>query len=344
MSPHFGIDAGAPSLAPCASVLLPGQPVTRPHSADARRQRRATPSASGAVAALLSGVFVLSSGTAAAQQAETDAEGKIACAGAFEQAQRLRNDSRYVAANREVLKCATPSCGEALFQECTRLYDELQGAIPSVVFAAKDEEGNELADVSITVDGEPSVGHLDGKPVHVDPGSHTFGFSAEGYVAIERFAVIRTGEHFRPVMVVLEAKQAPKPPEAAAAPRASQAAARAPLSSSSRPARGRSVPVASWVLGGVGVLATAGFVGFRATGASQYDELQDSCKPHCSAESVDSVEQKYLLSSIALGVGAAAFAGAVTVYFIAPRESAPRTALELAPLDGGLATRWYTNF
>lgn len=307
--------------------------MTPSYSADAKRQRGATRSA---IAALLSGVCVLSSGTAAAQQANPDAEAKVACEAAFEQAQRLRNDSHYVAANREVLKCATPSCGEALFQECTGIYDELQAAIPSVVFAARDGAGNELTDVSITVDGEPSVDHLDGKPVQLDPGRHTFGFSAEGYVATKRVALIRTGERFRPLTEVLDAKSAPAPEP--------QAAPRAAPPSSSRPSRGRSTPVASWVLGGVGVLATAGFVGFRATGASQYDGLQRSCKPRCSAESVDSVEQKYLVSSIALGVGAAAFAGAITVYFVAPREAAPRTALELAPLAGGFATRWHTTF
>src|SRR5204863_2064026 len=61
---------------------------------------------------------------------------KIACSKSFEESQRLRNNSEYIAASDEVLKCANPSCGQALFDECTKIYGELQAATPSVVFAA----------------------------------------------------------------------------------------------------------------------------------------------------------------------------------------------------------------
>ncbi len=275
---------------------------------------------------------------AAAQEAQpAPADPKVVCSQAFEQAQRQRNESHYVAANQEVLKCANPACGEALFQECTKLYTELQGAIPSVVFAARDKNGNELSDVRVTIDGQPFTEQLDGKPVQLDPGSHTFGFTAQDYPPIERVAVIRAGERFRPVSVVFERPEVatPKAPEPVTAPAA------APL-----PAEpgARKVPIATYVLGGVGVVAVGGFVGFRLVGSSDYDQLERDCAPNCPDSDVNRVKRSYLISNVALGVGAAAFVGAVAVYLAAPRESAPTTALQVAPTDGGMAARPTTRF
>src|SRR5207248_1112920 len=51
---------------------------------------------------------------------------KAACAHSFEQAQRDRNDAHYLTATKELLMCANPRCGDAIFQECTKMYSELQ--------------------------------------------------------------------------------------------------------------------------------------------------------------------------------------------------------------------------
>ena len=278
--------------------------------------------------------------TALAQDAAATADPKVSCAQAFEQAQRLRNESKYVAANQEVLKCATPVCGEAIFQECTRIFTDLQAAIPSVVFVARDKNGNELADVSVAIDGQPTVERIDGKPFLIDPGSHVFRFTASGYLPTERLAVIRTGERFRPVSVVLERDapaEAPQPATPVAAPPPA-------LAVEAAPARPRSVPVASWVLGGVGVLAGTGALIFRVAGASDFSELQRDCSPNCSEGDIDKVKQKYLISNIAIGVGAAALAGAVTLYLVAPREAEPTMALQLGPTSDGVAARWSARF
>ncbi|MGC4089093.1 MAG: hypothetical protein QM756_14660 [Polyangiaceae bacterium] len=120
----------------------------------------------------------LTTGLAAAQEAKPEDDVQL-CATAFEQAQRFRNETKYIAANQEVLKCANPKCGDALFQECTKMYSELQAAMPTVVFGAREGSKNdELFDVAVSVDGQPVVDQLDGKAIPIDPGNHMFKFTS----------------------------------------------------------------------------------------------------------------------------------------------------------------------
>jgi hypothetical protein len=253
---------------------------------------------------------------------------KLACARSFEQSQRLRNESHYVAASDEVLKCANLSCGEALFNECTKIFGELQTATPSVVFAARDSAGNELTNVAVAIDGKPNNSVLDGKPVRVDPGNHEFSFSSNGFMATEQVFLIRAGEQFRPLSVVLlRARPRPGPEPQATSQSASENGAPG------------SAPLASYVLGGVGVLGLGAFVGFRVAGSNSFDALSRDCKPTCSTSSVDSVRQKYLISDLALGVGAAAAVAALTIYFISPREKTSQAALLVSPTADGLVAR-----
>jgi len=247
-------------------------------------------------------------------------EFKIACSRSFEESQRLRNNSQYIAASEEVLKCADPKCGEALFDECTKIYGELQTATPSVVFAARDGAGNELTGVSVSIDGQPTADPLDGKPVRVDPGSHQFSFSSAGYDVIEQTLLIRAGEQYRPINATMQQTAVAGAPPSVATP--------APASSG-RSRRG--APLASYVLGGIGVVGLGTFVAFRVLGASQFEDLERNCKPNCTASEVDNVRQKYLISDIALGVGAAAAVAAVTVYLVSSAERSPRVSLQLSP-------------
>lgn len=253
-------------------------------------------------------------------------EFKLACSQSFEESQRLRNKSQYIAASDEILKCANPKCGEALFDECTKIYGELQTATPSVVFAAHDSAGNELTRVAVSIDGQESLSQLDGKPVRVDPGSHQFSFSSDGYSAVEQTLLIRAGEQFRPINVTLPQKAK------AAAATAESSPPNVTASSSFEP------PLASYVLGGVSVAALGTFAAFRLVGASQFKDLEQHCAPNCSQSEVDDVRQKYLVSDIALGIGAAAAVAAVTVYLVSSSaERSPRAALQLAPTAHGLS-------
>jgi hypothetical protein len=273
---------------------------------------------------------------AAAQPEPSRAE----CAQAFEESQRLRNTARYLDANREVLKCTNPSCGQALSEECGKIHSELQAATPSVVFAARDEAGNELTDVSVTIDDDQRVLPLDGKPIALDPGNHSFRFQSALFKEHVQAAVIRTGERFRPITVVLEPRASSRN-----ASSSKPSAAHDPEQPAPAKAATSGPPMAVYVLGAVGAVGLGGFVGLRLWGSHDFDDLSQTCKPDCSDSSVDAVRQKYLLSTVSLAVGAAATVAAVTVYLAAPK--APRASaasLQISPSRDGMAARLTARF
>jgi hypothetical protein len=259
---------------------------------------------------------------------------KAVCVQAFEQGQRLQKDTKYLAANQEFLKCAKPTCGDILFRECSKMYGDLQDAIPTVVFSARDAQSNsERTAVVITMDGAEILQQIDGRPMTVDPGSHHFTFTIPDRPPVEQDVVVRAGDKFRQIAVVFEAPHSEQP-------------APAPVSAPLVPAeesRGRSVPSATYVLGGFGLAALGVFGAFRLMGSSDYDTLDKRCSPNCSQSDVDKVRQKYTISNIAAGVGGAALAGALVVYLAAP-SAKHSTALSFAPSPGGVSTRFVTHF
>jgi len=111
------------------------------------------------------------------------------------------------------------------------------------------------------------------------------------------------------------------------------------------PPQARPIPVVSYVLGGVSVLALGGFVALRVIGSSDYDQLKDGCAPDCPDSDVNTVRRKYVLSYASLGLSAAALAGAVTLYLVQPSEpSAAQTAVFVGPTRDGLAGGLRTTF
>jgi hypothetical protein len=248
---------------------------------------------------------------------------KAKCIGAFDQAQVERAASRYLASQKQLLVCARPICGNALMAECTQMYTDIDRAIPSIVISAYDEaDGVDLTAVEVTVDGQPFSQLLDGKPVPIDPGEYQFVFSVPGREPVRRTLVVGTGDKYRQVRVVFPASHpAPSP-----APVAS-----AQVDADVAPS-GRGVPTMSYVLGGVGIAGFGAFATLRVIGKSDFDALKKRCAPSCTESEVSDVEQKYLLSNVALGVGAGATAGAILWYFLAPSASPP---VAIAPSPSG---------
>jgi hypothetical protein len=261
---------------------------------------------------------------------------KVTCEQAFEQAQREQNQTHYLAAMKQTLLCANPKCGDAIFNECTRMYSAIEQATPSVVLGARDTaKGLDLTDVTVTLDGEPFTDHLDGKPVSIDPGTHTLIFTAASYAPEERKLLIGAGDKYRQVSVTLTSTDAPV---VAPAPTPVAPADTAPVLAP------RKVPVASYVLGAVGVAAIGGGVVLRLLGSSKFDSLQTSCSPACTSSQVDPVKTKYVLSDVAFGVGAAAVVGSIVIYAAAPRHAEPSMAFSVVPTPGGASAGLWSTF
>jgi hypothetical protein len=222
-----------------------------------------------------------------------------ACFSASEKAQLARDEGHYLLARQLFSKCAQESCPTPVRNDCTKAAVDVASTQPSIVFGVQDERGRDLRDVTISVDGEPLVAQVDGRPVEVDPGSHVFAFSSAQYSTKTVSLVVRAGEKNRLVTVQVER---PQKTDHAAPP-------------DSQPAR--PVPVLSLVLAGVGIVAI-GAGAFVALGArSDLSDLESApCASTrtCEESDVDSVRTRLVVGDAFFATGAVAIGVAAVLW------------------------------
>lgn len=124
------------------------------------------------------------------------------CLSASETSLKLRKDHHLREARQQLLVCAALTCPAEVRSECERRVVDVNGAIPTLVFEAKDGNGNDLSSVVVTMDGKPLVDRLEGTAISLDPGTHAFHFEAAGFPAIDKSFVLREGEKDRRERVV----------------------------------------------------------------------------------------------------------------------------------------------
>ncbi len=276
------------------------------------------------------------------------ADDKSECLKAFDDAQQLRMDGKLRAARERLQVCASDRCPAMLRQDCTQWTGEVMAAMPTVVFGARDAQGQDVSAVRVLVDGALVVDHIDGKPVAVDPGAHTFRFepSTAGQAAVERQAIVRAGEKNRAITITLGL------PGVSAVP--AQPAQEAP-----QPAPD-SVPIApgpsplAWVFAGVGVAALGGSLALELSVKSDADSLRASCgAAGCSSSQVDPLRTRQTLAGVALGVGLVSLGAAAYFFFFfhpraqpdaGPPSAAASMRVEITPgpgvVGGGLVGRF----
>jgi hypothetical protein len=145
--------------------------------------------------------------------AEESPDEKKQCLAAAEAGQSQRDDGHYLAARQSFLTCSRDACPKVIARSCTQWLRDLVEVAPTVVLGAKDDQGNDLSDVKVTLDGQPFATSLDGKPVETDSGEHVFRFERQGSLPAEQKVVLRVGEKARVVTVVLHSASAPSTPE-----------------------------------------------------------------------------------------------------------------------------------
>jgi hypothetical protein len=138
--------------------------------------------------------------------AHADDPSKEACIAASERADQLRRGGKLQGARADLLVCIAKSCPRIVRDDCMEQLDALDKAIPTIVFTAKDGEVD-MAAVSVTMDGAPLADRIDGTPLSVDPGEHTFEFTAEGRPKITKKLVISEGVKNRQELVVFVASE-----------------------------------------------------------------------------------------------------------------------------------------
>ena len=252
-----------------------------------------------------------------------------ACVQAYESAQEDSKAELLLKARDELRACSAPSCPAILQSDCTNWLGQVVDSVPSVVFAAR-EGGENVFDVSVSMDGKPLAKELDGKPIEVDPGLHTFVFERGGAAPLEKKTIVAAREKAQLISVGWAA-----PPSVVAGP----TQAPAEVVEKTRP-----VPPLFYVLGATTVVGfgTFGIVG--ATAESTKSDLQKSCSPHCSSSDVSSLKTHFLIADIAAGVGAASAAGALVVILTRPERDKPRqvglSTFGVSGVDHGAQFQW----
>jgi hypothetical protein len=240
-----------------------------------------------------------------------------ACAGASEQGQDLRDQGHLRAARAQFVTCAAQRCPAVVQKDCAEWLAAVDDALPTVIVHAHDGAGRDLTEVRVTVDGEVIAERLDGRALPVDPGEHTFRFSAAGAPEQSRKLVLHEREKGRPVEVVLGAPP-PPPPVGTARPFA--------------------VPAPAWVLGGVSLAAFGALAAFGVSAKTAVDDMRASCAPGCPESRVDDARRDMIAANVALGAGVLALGAAAVLVIVRNAEPAKKPpAVTLRAGAGGLS-------
>jgi len=250
------------------------------------------------------------------------ADSTDACIQASDEGQVLRDRGKLIAARERFVACSNESCPRLVRTDCISWLADIDKRIPSVVLSATDPDGNDTADVAVTMDGAPLASRLAARAIQVDPGPHRFRFERPGSAPVEENVILREGELRRAVSVRFLG-----PPQ--------RRGAEPGPSGGTRPSRGAATVAIA--LFGVTLAGGGLFAYFGATALRDADHLRATCAGSCSPSDVDSIRTREIVANVALGTGiAAAVAGTLTL-LVGPKEPAPSVTVAAAPGGGVLS-------
>jgi hypothetical protein len=280
----------------------------------------------------------------------------VVCLAASAASLKSDNEHRLRAERAELLTCAAAACPTDIRNECIRRVDEVNLALPTIIFEAKDDLGDDLSAVKVTMDAEVLTDRLDGIAIAVDPGIHNFTFETASRGTVRKQFVIRQGQKNRSELVMFAAS-APRPAVAApvAPPTPSPvvmnlspsrvAAPPLPLpqtdSSSSFGAR-KTVAIVAATLGVVGI----GLGGvFGALARSKRDDAQKVCPTVCPDQDAVAMWQDAkragTISTVAFAAGGIGLVGAAVLWLTAHPETpaTPSAGVNVGPGQVTMALR-----
>lgn len=236
-----------------------------------------------------------------------------ACMAAAAKGQELRDDGKLVDAKPFFQQCAESSCPAPIPGYCAEWLGDLNKKMPTIVFRASDENGRDVADANVEIDGKRTVA-VDGRAVEIDPGKHTIKISRAGSNPFEDVIVVAQSEKDRIVVAKLTA--------AAATP-----AVVTPVKKD-EPAKSGGIPTASIISWGIGGVALLTFAGFGLKARVDYDDYEARCGNRCAESERDTVATSVLVADISLVV--AVVAAGVGTYFLLTRPSPAASPKEAA--------------
>lgn len=266
-------------------------------------------------------LFALVAGSLLSFGPAARADEREQCATAADKAQQLRDEGKYRTAREQMLVCARDVCPGPIKSDCGKWLSDLDSLAPTVVFGARDNSTTpprDVTDVRVWIDGVQITDRLDGKPMIVDAGEHTFKFEYQGAQKEER-VLIRAAEKARSLGVTFGTP--------AAAP-----------DDKKHYEEGSIAPAV--IVGSIGVIALGSFAIFGIGGKNDVADLQ-KCRPSCREADVDSARTKLIIADISLGVGVVALGVATYMFLTRPKlEVKSQTTgvrFHAGPVAGGAA-------
>ncbi len=271
------------------------------------------------VATLLVGVAGMAFASSSAHATEPT---KKDCVAANESGQDLRQSGKLREARAALSVCMAAQCPRPVREDCAQRLSDIEAALPTLVFVAKDAQGNDVSDARVSMDGARLAGS-DGTAVAIDPGEHKFTFEKEGLPAVETAVVVREGDKNRRIQVTLEATSPPA--TTGGLPAAETPATSQPRSAIIGPKTQRAIGIVVGGAGGAGIVLGA-ILGLAAK--STYDHAFSAECPggpnNCTPQGASDGQQAHseaTVSTVAFIAGGALLAGGAAIYFLTPSAS-----------------------
>jgi serine/threonine-protein kinase len=217
------------------------------------------------------------------------------CIDANETAQRLTRAGSLGPAQEQVEICLDSACPEPIRADCGELEKQIRMSMPTVVFEAHDKSGATVTAVKVTMDGKVIAEKLDGSPLYVTPGKHTFEFESPGLPRTSKTLVFNAGDKRSERVNMIDMT-------------------------------GPLLRTTGLVLAGIGVIAI-GYGSYRGIRAkTTYDDALKHCPngPNsCSAageEGGDEAHDHAAAATTSMVVGSLLVAGGAALYLLVPAE------------------------
>lgn len=279
-------------------------------------------------------VALLSLAVMAPERARAQAPDRKACIAAADEGQKLRDDGKLTAAREKFITCAAKGCPAVIAKECTQWLEDAERETPSVTFRALDEQGKELLDVQVSVDGAVVAQSIEARAIPLDPGEHVLRFERRDGTSVEGKVLLRPGEKNRILELAFQPAAAPAAPEPPPPPGPAPA-----------PARKLQIPLLGWVGAGVAVAGGVTAAVFAISANDDKSRLRSTCAPACPESERDAIDTKILLANVGLGLGVAGLGlAAVTTVLAntgssAEKKTGKTSGLLLGVAPGGLSLR-----
>lgn len=270
--------------------------------------------------------------------APASASAPDACLTAPVDGQKLRRAGKLLESRKSFTFCAREACPREVVQACTRWEHEVEGAIPSVVLAARDDAGHDVA-ARIAIDGgEPN--DPGARAIELDPGEHRFVFTKAGSPPIEQRVVIREGEKNRVVTAIF-----PSPRVEPVAPVV------VPPAAPPEPSWWTPLRTTGAITGAVGAATLLTGFGLAAIAKVDYDSARDECAApdDCPRDAVEASDRARSLGDVAtvvvLAGAGVTLVGAALLLFSPSRNGASskstgRLDLDVGPLSFRVTQTW----